>query len=74
MRTNLEVFGTNEVTPIPPELIEERLMLLKRKMAELTLVHYMNQDIQAINQCRKDMDFWIAIKEGEEDGYSENVV
>jgi len=64
-RTNLEVFGTSEVTAIPQEIIEERLMLLNRRMAELTLVHFLNQDIASINQCTKDIDYWKDMRERE---------
>ncbi len=64
-RTNKEVFGTSEVTAIPPEIIAERLMLLDRRMSELTLVHWLNQDIQAINQCTKDIDYWKDMRERE---------
>jgi len=64
-RTNLEVFGTDEVTPIPKEIIEERLMLLKRKMGELLLPHYMNQDTASINQCTKDIEYWKDMRESE---------
>ena len=64
-RTNKEVFGTSEVTPIPKALIKERLMLLDKRMAELTLVHFLNQDIASINQCTKDIDYWKDMRERE---------
>ena len=57
-RSNQQVYGTENVTPIPKELVDERIMLLNRKLGELMLCHWTNRDDHEIKVCQQDISFW----------------
>ncbi len=65
MRTNLEVYGTVNITPIPKEICNERISILERKLEELMLCHWTNQDTKEIKQTGIDLEFWKRMRDEE---------
>ena len=66
MLTNLELYGTNDVPPVPKDVCNVRIDLLKEKLLEEGKVHYMNQDNNKLNTLIKGIDFWTKLRDGEE--------
>jgi len=66
MRTNRELYGTDDVPVIPKEVANERLELLKSNLSGLLEVHYMHQDNDLINAVQRAIKHWERLRDGEE--------
>jgi len=66
MRTNLELYGTDDVPRIPIEIANERIELLKANLSALLEVHFMYHDNDLINAIQKAIKHWTQLRDGEE--------
>jgi len=66
MRTNLEIYGTDDVPKIPEAVCNQRIKLLKDRLDMLLAPHFMEQDSDLINTVIKARDFWLTMRNGEE--------
>ena len=64
MKNNNEYLYGCEVTPIPAELIEERLEALEINLAEVLSHHYSERDEEKKNYILKARKFWSQMKNG----------
>ena len=65
MINNLELYGTEDVPTIPRETADKRIQLLKRRLAELMMVHWSNRDNHTINKVLEGITFWTQLRDGE---------
>jgi len=66
MRTNRELYGTDDVPVIPKEVANERLELLKSNLSGLIEIHYMEQDNDLICAVQRAIGHWTKLRDGEE--------
>ena len=55
---NILHYGVPDVTPIPMDIVNERVGLLEAHLAKLMESHFMHHDNNAINKAIKDIHFW----------------
>ncbi len=67
MITNLELYGREDVPPIPEHVANFRIALLKENLKKLTSVHWTAQDNSVINNIIKAIGFWERLRDGEEE-------
>ena len=56
--TNLYLYGTKDVDPIPDSVIDSRLELLRAELKKMVNVHFMAHDNQRMNDVGKAIEFW----------------
>ena len=66
MISNLDLYGREDVPKVPKHVCDFRLQLLEERLKELMAVHWMEQDINLINQVQKAQTFWRKLRNGEE--------
>ena len=65
MLTDIELYG-KVMPPIPAEVCNPRINLLKERLEELMSIHYMSRDNSTINITVKAIDFWSKLRDGQE--------
>lgn len=65
MKTSEHLYGDRhtELTPIPQELIDQRLGILKEHQSRLLNVHYLERDDKSIKEVDNALSFWKKINE-----------
>jgi len=65
MVSNLDLYGREDVPLVPATVANFRIILLKERLAMLTSVHFMEQDIHLINKVTEAIEFWSHLRDGE---------
>ncbi len=65
MTTNMELYGREDIPPIPAHVADFRIAILKERLEELTKPHWMEQNTHLINKVLKAIEFWTQLKNGE---------
>ena len=65
MKSNKELYGTENVPQVPQEIANKRLELLRIRLHDLLSVHYMEQNTHLINEVQKAIKFWEALRDGD---------
>lgn len=68
MISNYELYGTEDVPPVPKEVAIERLILLKARLSYLVNLPFMEQRPSLENEVLKAMEFWRKMSNMEEAG------
>ncbi len=64
MRSNEEIYGiegAKQLTPIPPELIQQRIDILTTRLTGLLKVHYFQRDFKLVTEVDNSIKFWESI-------------
>lgn len=56
--SNLKHYGTTKVTPIPKDIVLERITLLESYLETLIEKHFMEHDNASIYRVVEDIKFW----------------
>lgn len=65
MRSNAEVYGDRVPTPIPQELIDERLEILRDRLTKELKKDFFERDMYLEESLQKHMKFWSKINKVE---------
>jgi len=68
MITNLELYGTDNVPPVPKEVADKRIEMLKANLATDVRKHYSEQDNHIQSEILKAIRFWQRLSNQEETG------
>ncbi len=63
MLTNKELYG-RDMPPVPETACNFRIQVLKERLEELSIPHYMNRDNETINLVVKAIAFWTKLRDG----------
>lgn len=63
MRSNDYLYGEGVVVlPVPPEVANKRIELLRANLRRLMDVHFSERDVQRINAVCKAIEYWEKMK------------